>query len=87
MFHTSDPPGICFASPGALPIEMAHFVATVLIDVELALRARRRVLATTRVDPEFGFRINSYVLNVLDGNFSIFITYASIVVKTCLLEP
>jgi hypothetical protein len=74
------------ASPGALPIEMAHFVAT-FIDVELALRARRRVLATTRVDLEFISGINTFVRNGADGNFCIFITYASIVVKTCLLEP
>jgi hypothetical protein len=84
MFHTGDTPGICFACPGTVPIEVTHFVATV-IDVELALRARRRVLATTRVDPEFLMRINLSVLNVADGNFSIFIIYAGVVVKICLL--
>jgi hypothetical protein len=77
MFHTRDTPGIRLASPGAVPIEMTHFVATV-IDVELALRARRRALATTRADPDFFMRINPLVLNVADGNFSIFIIYADI---------
>lgn len=53
MLHTGDLPSICFGSPGALPIEMMHFFTTILINVELALCARRRVLATTRFDPEF----------------------------------
>jgi hypothetical protein len=70
-------------------MEMTHFVATALIDVELALRSRRRVLATTRVDPEFFTNINLFVLNVAGGNFFIFIfiIYAGIVVKICLLAP
>jgi hypothetical protein len=87
MFRTGDPPGICFASPGAVPIEMAHFWATILIEVKIALRARRRVRATTRVDPECVSRKNLGVLNVLGGNFSIFVVYTSIVVKICLLAP
>ena len=77
MFHTGDTPGVCFASPGALSIEMTHSVFAV-IDVELALRARRRVLATTRIDPEFLMGINLSVLNVADGNFSIFIIYQAL---------
>ena len=86
MFHTGNTPGICLTSPWAVPIEMTHSIATV-IDVELALRARRRALATTRADPDFFMRTNRFVLNVADGNFSIFIIYAGIVVKTCLLAP
>jgi hypothetical protein len=58
---------------------MAYFVATVLIDVELALRARSRARAATRVDPEFISRMNLGVLNVLDRNFGIFVTYTGIV--------
>lgn len=54
---------------------MAHFLATFLNDVELALRARRRVRATTRVDPEFISRKNLGVLDVLEGEFGIFVIY------------
>lgn len=39
MLHTADYPGIRGDAPGAIPIEMAHFSATVLVDVEIALRA------------------------------------------------
>jgi hypothetical protein len=86
MFHTGDCPEI-YACPGAVPIEMAHFFTTVLIDVELALRARGRLLTTTRADRELAFRINLGVLNVPDGNFSIFVICTGIVVKVCLLAP
>jgi hypothetical protein len=66
MFHTADRPGICLASPGAIPIEMTHFLAAraVLVDVEIALRARSRVRATTRVDREFVLGGNLVILNV-----------------------
>jgi hypothetical protein len=87
IFRTTDRPGICFGSPGAVPIEMAHFWATILIEVKIALRARSRVRAATRVDPECASRKNRGVLNALDGNFSIFVIYTGIVVKTCLLAP
>jgi hypothetical protein len=86
-FRTGDPPGVCFDSPGAVPIEMAHFWATLLIDVKIPLRAGRRVRATTRVDPECVSRKNLGVLDVLDGNFGIFVIYTGIVVKICLLAP
>ena len=36
----------------------------VLVDVELALRARRRVLATTGADREFASRTNLGVLDI-----------------------
>src|SRR6266576_7238559 len=78
VFHTGDPPGIYLASPGAAPIEMAHFSATVLIDFELALRARSRVRATTRADHEIFSGKNRGVLDVTDGNFIIFVTYTGI---------
>jgi hypothetical protein len=84
-FHTGDSPGICFASPGAIPIEMAHSSATILIDVEIALRARGCVRATTRVDLELISGINLVVLNVTFGNFRIFVIYTDIVVKIRLL--
>jgi hypothetical protein len=87
MFRTGDPPCICIASPGAAPVEMAHFWATILIEVEIALRARSRDRATTRVDPECAPRKNRGVLNALGGNFSIFVIYTDTVVKICLLAP
>ena len=86
MFHTTDRPGV-FATPGTLPVEMTNFFATDLIDVEGALRARRRVLETTRANLEFIIGFNSLALNFLDGNFIILITCASIVVKIYPLEP
>ena len=64
---------------------MTDFIATFLIDVELALRARSSVLATTRADPKFLARKNPGVLNSLDGNLCIFVTYTGIVVKMCRL--
>jgi hypothetical protein len=87
VFHTVDSPGICFAAPGAIPIEMTHFWAAILVDVEVALRARGCVGATTRVDLELVSRINLVVLNVACGNFGIFVTYKGIVVKIRLMAP
>ena len=87
VFHTSDRPDICFAPPGAIPIEVAHFVAVDLIDVKLALRARRRILPTTRVYPEFASRKNLGIFNIRDGNFFILVAYMGVVVKMCLLAP
>ena len=86
-FRTADCPGILLASPGAVPIEIAHFPATraILIDIEVALRARSRVLAATRVDPDFLSRKNLETLNIRGGDFVIFVVYAGIVVKICLL--
>ena len=81
MFHTADRPGIRFASPGALPIEVTHFIGSDLVNVKVTLGARRRVLATTGVHPELFSRKNLGVLNILDSNFSIFVTYTVIVVK------
>ena len=75
MFHTTDRPGIRFASPGALPIEVTHSIGTDLINVKVALRARRRVFATTGVHPELSSRKNPSVLNILDRNFIVFVTY------------
>jgi hypothetical protein len=83
--HTGDSPGICLAPPGAIPIEVAHFSATILIDVEISFRAGRCVLATTRVDLELVSGINLVVLNVTLGNFGIFVVYTGIVVKIRLL--
>ena len=64
MFHTGD--RIYVAFPGSVPIEMTHYVASDLIDVELALSARSRALATTRVDPECFSRKNLGILNLAD---------------------
>jgi hypothetical protein len=83
--HTGDSPGICFASPGAIPIEMAHFSTTILIDIEIAFCARGCVRATTRVDLEHFLRKNLVVLNATFGNFGIFVIYTGIVVKIRLL--
>jgi hypothetical protein len=63
---------------------MTHSSATVLIDVEVALRSRSRVLATTRVDRERVPRLNPGVFDGSDGNFSILIIYTGIAVKICL---
>jgi hypothetical protein len=87
VFHTGDSPGVCFAAPGAIPIEMTHFCATILVDVEVALGARGCVRATTRVNLELVSRINLVVLNVAFGNFSIFVIYKGVVVKIRILAP
>jgi len=85
----ADRPHICLASPGTVPKTISHSFATgtILPDIEGALRARGRVLAATRVDPEFASRSNLGTLNNRGGDFIIFVIYASIVVKICLLAP
>jgi hypothetical protein len=68
---------------------MTHSFATraVLINVELALRARGRGRATPRVDLEFVSGKDLGVLNVFDGNFRISVVYTGIEVKIWLLAP
>lgn len=54
---------------------MAHFFATVLIGVELALRSRKLARATSRVDRELVSRKNLGVPSFIDGNFRISVVY------------
>ena len=90
MFHTADRPGIRLASPGTVPKEISHSFATgtILPDIEGALCARGRVLAATRGDPDISAaRSKLGTLNNRGGDFIIFVIYAGIVVKICLLAP
>ena len=64
---------------------MAHFWATILIDIEIAFRANSCVRVTTRVDLEHFIRSNLVTLNVTFGYFGIFVIWTGIVVKIQLL--